>query len=139
MAPEYLVDQSHLLVAAMGRWPSFHDAIVLAIERTEHACRVVIHVFDMTNEVDPRGYFVLRLHHLVVLNLTGISCNTLPEAQTSAVLASLAISAEAGKLKVDFESHMDLDGTVLCDRVEVVSVVPCDASGLTGRRRPNEG
>lgn len=133
MSAECLVHQSRLLVSAMDGWPSFHDAIVLGIERTARACRVVIHVFDMTDEVDPHGYFVLRRHHLVVLNLTGISSDTLPEAQTPAVLASLAISAEAGKLKVDFESHMDLDGTVLCDRIEVVSVVPCDADGLTGR------
>lgn len=132
MSPERLIGRSDLLVAAMGRWPSFHDAVVLDIERSSSVCRATIHVFEMTDEVDTSGYFVLRRHHLVTLRMTGVSSNTLPSAHPGDVLSSLEFSDDDGQIRVDFESHMDLDGSVLCDHVEVERVDQCDASGRLG-------
>ena len=132
MNPERLVDQSELLIVAMGRWPSFHDAVVLDIERSSTECQATIHVFEMTDEVDASGYFVLRRHHLVSLRMTGVSSNTLPIEHPGDVLSSLEFSANAGQIRVDFESHMDLAGSVLCDHVKVERVDPCDATGRVG-------
>src|SRR2546430_2010308 len=54
------------LKAIFGAWPSFHDAEVwsLAYERVPDGFSVaaVIHAFQMTSEVDARGYYVLKNH-----------------------------------------------------------------------------
>lgn len=80
MRPEELVDQSELLVRAMGRWPSFHDANVLDVVRSDDSCLAKIHVFEMTNEIDDAGYFVLRKHHLVTMEMAGVRSNSLPKS-----------------------------------------------------------
>jgi hypothetical protein len=129
MNPAQFVGHSDLLVSAMSTWPSFHDAEVLNIERTEDSCLATIHVFEMTNEVDPQGYFVLRRHHLVTFCMLGVSSNSLPESYSGDVLNSLEISKQDRQIKIDFESHMGNDGAVLCDSVTVISVDACDADG----------
>lgn len=133
MSATQLVDQSSLVVSAMGRWPSFHDARVLSVERLGNSCLVKIHVFEMTQEVDERGYFVLRRHHLILLRLSGVSHDSLPKNYRGDVLSSLRFLKEGGQIRVEFESHMDNDGTVLCNRVFVESVAPYDASGIVGQ------
>ncbi len=132
MRPEELVDQSELLVQAMGRWPSFHDANVLNIVRSDDSFLATIHVFDMTSEVDAAGYFVLRRHHLVTLAMTGVRASSLPEIYPGDVLLALTFSGKEAQVRVDFESHMGLDGSVLCDRVKVIKVEACDHRGHPG-------
>jgi hypothetical protein len=124
-----LIEQSDLLVSAMGRWPSFHDAKVLGIERAKDSCLATIHVFEMTDEVDSKGYFILKRHHIVTLRMSGVGGNSLPENYQGDVLSSLRFSEQGRQIRVDFESHMDNNGTVLCDRVAVTRVDACDADG----------
>ena len=57
-----------------GRMPRFHDAevISLALDR-ETACAILkIHAFEMTSEVDARGYFVCTRHVVVTFKLSWI-------------------------------------------------------------------
>jgi hypothetical protein len=66
---------SEKLLAVFGDWPSFHDAEVLwmKLDRQPHGegngptVDVLIHVFEMTSEINPEGYYVLRHHTLVHL------------------------------------------------------------------------
>jgi hypothetical protein len=124
-----LIDQSERLVKAMGYWPSFHDANVLSLLRTKDSCTATIHVFEMTRDVDSNGYFVLRNHHLVKLSMLGIRSNSLPERYTGDILSRLSVIRDTGLIRVEFESHMDNDGSVLCEHVRVVSVEACDGNG----------
>lgn len=124
-----LVDNSGALIAALGRWPQFHDASVVSAERREGLQELSIHVFNTTDRVDDRGYFELERHHLVHIRFTGVERNTLPSAYASDCLDRLSISQLDGKILASLQSHMDADGEILCARVEVVSVVPCTASG----------
>jgi hypothetical protein len=66
-----LIEGSELLVAAIGNWPDFHDANVLRVKRSGDTLTVVVHVFQMTSEVDERGYFVLTKNHLVTWSRAG--------------------------------------------------------------------
>jgi hypothetical protein len=68
-----LLANSDLLVGVMGYWPSFHDANVKKVLREFDACRALIHVFEMTDEVDSKGYCVLTKHHLVAIQMSGIA------------------------------------------------------------------
>lgn len=127
-----LVEQSEWLVKAMGYWPSFHDANVLSISRTPDSCTARIHVFQMTPEVDSKGFFVLRNHHLVEIAMLGVWTNSLPEPYSGDVLSALDLSQDADLIRVDFQSHMDNDGSVVCERVRVVSLAVCDGDGIVG-------
>jgi hypothetical protein len=67
------------LTCIFGRWPSFHDAEVVALhlwrgdsmtERTHPRFPVLtteIHLWELTNEIDARGYYVLRNHTLTTI------------------------------------------------------------------------
>ncbi len=61
------------LVRVFGYWPSFHDAEVLrfCLDRSGHegawgpTAECIVHVFEMTSEVSPEGYYILKNHSLV--------------------------------------------------------------------------
>jgi len=125
-----LVEQSELLVEAMGLWPSFHDAKVLGISRLQNYCIATIHVFEMTREVDSQGYFILRNHHRVEMSMLGVHSDSLPRHYTGDVLSALAVRRDGDLIRVDFESHMDNDGSIVCEHVRLVSVDPCDGDGV---------
>jgi hypothetical protein len=124
MTERDFVQGSDMLVTAMGCWPSFHDAEVVNVNRTSDICSVSIHVFEMTDQLDSAGYFVLRNHHLVELCMLGIQADSLPSPYESDVLASLGFHREGPYVRVNFESHMDRGGEVLCKDVMINSVSP---------------
>src|SRR5436190_16808828 len=54
--------QNHeAVVEFLGCWPSFHDAQVICYEAAQDSISLTIHGWLMTAEVDPQGYFVLRI------------------------------------------------------------------------------
>ena len=54
------------LVAWFGRVPSFHDAEIVSLSLHRRAPSMLsIHAWNMTKEVDDRGYFVLDRHAVV--------------------------------------------------------------------------
>ena len=121
-----LVENSELLIAAIGHWPSFHDAKVLSILRLQNSCVAAFHVFQMTHEVDPQGHFILRNHHRVEMSMLGVHGDSLPRQYTGDVLSALSIRRDGDLISVDFESHMANDGSIVCERVRLISVDPCD-------------
>jgi hypothetical protein len=113
----------------MGYWPSFHDADVLSASRDGDRCVAILHVFQMTNEVDERGYFVLTRHHRVHLEMTGVSECSLPVGYDSDTLFELLIEGSEGALTVAFNSVTDQNWRVTCREVCVHDVVPCGPRG----------
>jgi hypothetical protein len=67
------IENSEALTKVFGTWPSFHDAEVVSVvldrqgqeEYGGPTVDLVVHVFEMTSEVDNKGYYVLRHHTLV--------------------------------------------------------------------------
>jgi hypothetical protein len=126
-----LFANSNRLVKAMGRWPSFHDAKVKSVQRSGDVCRAVLHVFEMTDKVDSKGYFVLTKHHLVTIQMSGVKECTVPANYGGDVLFSLAANAEGALVKVAFDSAIDpsLRWHCLCQGAEVTDVVACTPNG----------
>lgn len=125
--PEQLVTGAALLVAAMGRWPSFHDAEVLRIERIGDDLRVQVHVFEMTNRTyrkNGKDYFVLDKHHVVTFELRGVT--TCPAGADPDTLDRLHVERTATALQVTFESVIDPERTwtAECRELAVVAVTP---------------
>ena len=142
---ESLVQGSEKLLAIFGRWPSFHDAEVLEIHlsrtpkgpggkrdrRVELLAK--IHAWDMTNELDSRGYYVLKNHTLVTLRFSGLEELKLEGFNHQNVIFGLTIlpketsGAGSSKFHVEFDPSFGVDIIFECSAIEVV-----DATAMTG-------
>lgn len=80
-----------------GRVPSFHDAEVLELElhREKARCRIKIHTFRMTPEVDDKGFFILDKHVLVSFRLEGVINLEFNDFNEQNVIYGLALSRTA--------------------------------------------
>ena len=123
--PKDVFENSELLVKAMGRWPSFHDAEVKEVTREQSDLRVQIHVFEMTNQVDSKGYYVLAKHHLVTLQMSRIVESTLPGDYEGDIMFGLSAERLNGVVRVEFISVIDGNRSyhVDCEVASVLSVV----------------
>lgn len=111
------IREAQRLTEIFGRWPSFHDAEVLRV-RLDHAAdlgaalEADIHLFEMTSEVDQRGYFVLRHHTLVTLRFDGLVGLDLHWFDTQNVIAGLTIEKVAEPEQPGLIWHVELDSSV---------------------------
>jgi len=124
-----LVTNGEQLVAAMGYWPSFHDANVIEVCRASNSFFAKIHVFEMTDRVDTEGYFVLQKHHLVTFAFHGVRRNSLPADYATDCLEELVFAKAGDNVQVNFESVMGQDGEIVCTEVAIAKVVPCSSAG----------
>lgn len=125
-------DHGSALIERFGRWPSFHDAEVLAVRlddgsRTGLAPSIEldVHVFAMSDEVDDDGSFVLRSHTLAVLRFDGVRDVELEDFGAQNALDGLEVERAAdGALTVALPSNNGLSGAFACDAARVVAVEP---------------
>ncbi len=148
------IECAEKLTAVFGYWPSFHDAEVVWVRLDRRpACEgtygptleASIHAFEMTDEVGPGGFCVLRHHVLVHFRFHDVVELALEDLNHQNVFFELSISdirdrqMEGIEFEVALYSSFGLDGTFQCGRVEVVDVTPCgpDAGplpdGIAGR------
>jgi hypothetical protein len=81
---ESLIVGSEKLTRVFGYWPSFHDAKVLELHfwrgniETKKGIydfpvlTLTIHLWELTKEVNPQGYLVLRYHTLTRLRFCDV-------------------------------------------------------------------
>jgi hypothetical protein len=135
------------LTDLFGYWPTFHDAEVheLLLDRGNvdpdgssyvfPILTVKIHVFEMTNEVDSAGYFVLTKHTLVTLRFHDVEdCRLNGFNQQNAINGLTVAEADAGSrrlplLGVRMDAAYGLDASFKCSKCEVLAAVPCDKKG----------
>jgi hypothetical protein len=68
------------LVQWFGRMPRFHDAKLLSIAlHSDKPSTLRVHAFQMTDKVDPQGYFVLERHAVVTLSLEEVTSVSLTD------------------------------------------------------------
>lgn len=135
------------LVSIFGYWPSFHDGTVewFRLDRRDSALgpgptlEVMIHTFQTTDESDASGALVLRDHVLVYLRFGeafDFSCDSFYRDYYLMEMYIAEVPDDAHSCPV-FQIHLDSvygeEGIHFkCRRMEVVSVVRCDAAGNPG-------
>ena len=126
------------LTNVFGYWPSFHDAEVhsLTLDRRGRddmwgpTLEAVIHVFEMTDEVDAEGYYVQKNHRLVTLRFFQVEGLELADFNQQNAIFALEFSEgpsegeDAGKHRVAFQPAFGVTGSFKCSKVEVVSAEP---------------
>jgi len=117
-----------------GRWPSFHDANVVAYESGADSITLTLHTWLMTDQVDEKGFFVLRNHALVSLRFDSLHDVQMDTFRSGNILFGLEISpcSDPTSVHVELDSVMDMSGSFAARKGEVLSVVPCTPDGHVG-------
>ncbi len=114
------------VVAWFGSWPTFHDAEVLSITLDRSSgSQVVIHAFQGTSEVDPRGH-VLFKHAIVTFALDGFPLDEEGITNTRIdffnhqnVLSSAWIEKTSQGHVLRLDGIFGVDGSISCKRLSV--------------------
>lgn len=139
--PAKLVEGSERLTSIFGYWPSFHDAEVIEFnlwrgDVDTDAQRYVfptlttkIHLWELTSDVDARGYYILRHHTLATLQFHDISELRMEGFNHQNAIFGLSIAAAPldgfpQRMHVEFEPAFGVTATFYCLRAEVLEAQP---------------
>ena len=128
-APAYIAKYQSV-IDHFGRWPSFHDANVVDYQAPSSdggSLEFTLHAWTMTQEVDSKGFFVLKDHALVTLRFEELSDLKMEEFRSGNILFGMVFSQLAGSpaFQVELDSVMDMSGSFTALKGEVISVVVC--------------
>jgi Immunity protein 50 len=150
------IHNSEALTSVFGTWPSFHDAEVVAVRLDRSGMsgpemEADIHVFEMTPEVTPEGFYRLRNHTLVTLLFTGIEGLSMDDFNQQNVLSDLVLKDTSERQpdvlewEVVFAASFGLAAKFLCEAISVLRAEPFQPSspvpsprGTPGGARPLE-
>jgi hypothetical protein len=131
--PTYILNHK-AVVDFYGHWLSFHDATVpIYIPPTPESLSLAftIHTWQMTDEVDAKGYFVLQKHALVSFRFDGVFDVEMAAFDAGNILFGIEFSpnSDGSFFRVVLDSVMDKSGSFSARKGEVVSVIPCTPDG----------
>jgi hypothetical protein len=87
-----------------GYWPGFHDAEIVSLHlNRKGTSSLSVHTWEMTKEVDAKGYYVLTKHVVVEFILESVSGLTLNGFNHQNVIFGLVIE------KIDSGFRLTLD------------------------------
>jgi len=144
---ETLIVGSEKLTTIFGYWPSFHDAEVLELHfwrgniQTEKGIydfpvlTLTIHVWELTKEVDPHGYLILRHHTLTRLRFYDVHNFEMQGFNHQNAMMELVLTREQRNegpspyFAVRVVAAFGMGASFKCLRVEVVDAVTCSDDG----------
>jgi|SRR6266478_903730 len=128
------IENAELVENVFGCWPSFHDAEVHSILITRDCdsgpqMDVTIHHWEMTKEVDSKGYYVLKHHTLTTLRFFGVSELQLAGFNRQNVLWDIEISevtetTSKSSFSVSMPTSFGCEASFKCTGIRVMSSAP---------------
>jgi hypothetical protein len=122
LTPEWLgeVPGASGLFEWFGYWPDFHDSEVLSILLNRSGSSIVrVHAFEMTNQVDEKGYFVLQKHVVVSFLLDNVLTCDLKWFNNQNAMSEIALLRTDEGFELSFEPAHGVSGTVAAQRVRI--------------------
>jgi hypothetical protein len=127
------------LIDIFGRWPSFHDAEILSLYLDRDGeggpfLDAKIHVFEMTNQVDAKGFYILEKHTLVAFRFARIVMGNIKWFNQQNVIDCLSIDSvdpeqnDGCRFSITIESSVGCEASFECGEVIVVSVEPFECA-----------
>ncbi len=144
---ESLIQGSDKLTSIFGYWPSFHDAEVIEIhysrgdvdpDNGQYIFPVLtakFHLWEITKEVNPEGYFVLQYHTLARLRFYDVDDFKMEGFNYQNAILGLRVTsherseAPSPSFDVQFEAAFGMSASFRCLRIEVVDAVTCTKNG----------
>jgi|SRR5579863_40807 hypothetical protein len=103
-----------------GYWPSFHDAEVVRFRLEAGApSSLVIRTWEMTNQVDAKGFYELRKHVVVEFSIEAISTINVQELLAHSILLDLAVDKTELGFQLSFTAAYGLSGTIEARRLSL--------------------
>jgi hypothetical protein len=101
-------------------WPDFHDAVVMKLcVEIGAPSSLVIHTWEMTNRVDPQGYYELTKHVVVEFVFDGVSTVALQDLWPHSILMDLVIERAESGFRLILSSSYGLSGTIEAQSVSI--------------------
>jgi Immunity protein 50 len=117
---EALVPGAREVVELYGYWPSFHDAEVVCLELNRLGrSRIQVHTFEMTDEVDGRGYYVIEKHALVSFLLESVSTLQLDGFNDQNVISGLGLKKTAIGFELLLGGCYGIEGRIACAQLSI--------------------
>jgi hypothetical protein len=119
------------LVDWFGRWPSFHDAEVLSIHLNRSGFSSIrLHTWDMTDQVDPKGFYILRKHVVVSFTLEGLRDIELSRFSVQNVVSELNLIKTNDGFQLDLGPCYGVAGSLTASsiRIEFTPGVPPESA-----------
>jgi hypothetical protein len=103
-----------------GYWPGFHDAEVLKLQLgIAQPSYLVVHTWEMTNNVNAQGFYELTKHIVVEFILEGLSNVNLGDWWERSVLLDLGAEKTERGFRLDFSAAYGLYGTIEAERLSL--------------------
>jgi len=104
-----------------GRLPSFHDGEILSLEldRKGATCRIRVHTWEMTREVDEAGYYKNVKDVMVSFELSGVTELSLEGFNHQNVVFGLYVERSDDGFQMELEPCYGLSGTITAKAVRV--------------------
>ena len=146
-AIESYIEGSKKLTDIFGYWPSFHDGEVIELhlwrgdiepEKKRYvfpALTVTLHHWELTREVNPQGYFVLRHHTLTTMRFHDVFEFKMNAFNDQNAISGLQITRHERNegpspfFVVEFQPAFGMDASFQCLRIEVADARPCAEDG----------
>ena len=146
-AVETFIKGSEKLLQTFGYWPSFHDAEIINLhlwrgnvdpERNLYQFPVLtldVHHWELTKEVDEKGYMVLQHHTRTTLTFSDVQAVELNGFNHQNAISSLYIKRlERAEMpspyfSVEVQAAFGLAASFTCLSVEVTNATPCNDEG----------
>jgi hypothetical protein len=104
-----------------GYWPDFHDAEIIRLRLEAGApSSVVVHTWEMTNEVDAKGFYELRKHVVVEFAIEAISTINLQDPWDHSILLDLGVDKTETGFRLSFSAAYGLSGTIEAQRLSLL-------------------
>ena len=149
---ESLIAGSEKLSKIFGYWPSFHDAEVLDLhfargnvepEKGVYDFPILtlkIHVWQLTKNVDSKGYLILLHHTLVTLKFRDVSDFQMQGFNHQNAMMELALTSQertegpSPYFAVELVPAFGMGASFNCLGLEVVEAVSCTPDGTPSFR-----
>jgi len=103
-----------------GYWPSFHDAEIVGLHLNRKGnSSLRVHTWEMTKEIDEKGYYVLAKHIVVEFIFEVVSGLSLEGFNEQNVLFGLAIQKTNSGFRVTLDNCYGLTGSIEAEKMSL--------------------
>jgi hypothetical protein len=135
MSEDATFDRSEVVTNWFGYWPSLHDAEVLSvdfhrdIEQSGPGLYLKVHAFEMTREVNEKGYFKCIKHCIIQFRFETVDDVSLRHFGHQNVIDGISLSFVPAidgsrRIAVEVESLSEMELSLSCRRAVVADLTP---------------
>ena len=110
-----------------GYWPDFHDAEITKVTFETHASgrysvTFVVAAFEMTKEIDERGYYKLIKHCDIEFQFIGIQNLEFDGFDSQNVIFDFVFEESGSNIECRFDSSTGLEAAIIAEEAFVLSL-----------------